>query len=221
MIVDDEPLIVFALSKALRHDSRQIVTSLSGSDAISELSGEPFDLCILDIYLPDITGLEIMKRIKETCPETKIIIMTASNLSDEQREGIKKNAMHFISKPFKIEEVKAMIKHALDETDELSEDFIAYAERGMKEKRVSARIHFEREFSYAYEIPGPQGSRRINKSCIAVDTSVCGIGIWTDELLKPGTVIQIKSASEQKKGLVVWSKMTDDKITYRAGIKFI
>lgn len=222
LIIDDEPLIIFALAKALAHGPREIFTASTGGEALQLISERKFDLCLLDIYLPDISGLDIMNKIRELSPDTKVIIMTASNLNSDERESIKRGAIHFITKPFRINEIKEIVKHALEELEDLSEGFASYAEKGMKSTRKYERTLVEQKFSYSFERPEPDGSStQMERTCLCVDRSSNGVGIWTDTLLATGSLVYLNTESEHKKGIVVWSKMMDDNVTYRAGIQFV
>ena len=84
LVVDDNQLILYGLAKALRSNSYTVETASTAEMALKKLSFCSYDLCLLDINLQDINGLELMKMIKETYPNTKIIIMTASNLDSEE-----------------------------------------------------------------------------------------------------------------------------------------
>jgi len=113
LIVDDEQLIAFGLSRALQNRQFEIKTVNRGDRALAEVSSSFYDLCFLDIRMPDLDGFEVMKRIKNISPETKIIIMTGSVLSDSEKEEIEKWAHRFVAKPFDLFEVLSMAEQAL------------------------------------------------------------------------------------------------------------
>lgn len=222
LIIDDEPLIIFALAKTLDNGQREVFTATNGTEGLKLLSEKSFDLCLLDIYLPDISGLDIMNKVREISPDTKIIIMTASNLSSDEKESIKRGAIHFITKPFRINDIKVIVKHSLEELDEMSEDLVSYVDKGLKNTRKYERTHVEQKFSYSFEKPDADGTMRlVERTCLCVDKSINGVGIWTDTLLTKGSLVYLNTESEHKKGIVVWSKLTDDKLTCRAGIRFV
>lgn len=114
LIVDDESLILLVLSKLLAAEGTEITTVTNGKDALREIAAHHYDLCLLDVYLPDLNGVDIMQRIKDISPHTKVAIMSGSYLDHSVRRVIKENAFCFISKPFELSEVKAMAGRALE-----------------------------------------------------------------------------------------------------------
>lgn len=110
LLVDDENLILYSLSAALRHDGLQVTTVTNGKDALSEIRRLPFDICFLDINLPDANGFDLMKIIREMSPPTRIILMTAFDLDDEQMSYLRRNDGHYLPKPFDLDEVRSLVK---------------------------------------------------------------------------------------------------------------
>ena len=113
LIVDDDPLILYAISKAICRDGVEIDAVSTGEEAIARINSCPYDLCFLDIYLPDLDGLSILYRLKEISPETKVVIMTASYVDDDMKKAIDDNADYFIPKPFEIFQIRAITESAL------------------------------------------------------------------------------------------------------------
>lgn len=114
LIVDDESLILSALSKALLSICPEVKTAMSGAEAINEINSFFYDLCFLDIYLPDVSGIEVMKRINDISPETKIVIMTAYEISDDIKAAIEDGAYLFIGKPFELLQIKEIATSILN-----------------------------------------------------------------------------------------------------------
>jgi len=117
LIVDDEPLICSVLSRAICKfiDSPlEIITTERGEDALKKISEGFCDVCLLDINLPDLNGLDVMKKINEISPDTKIAIMTASCVDDDMKMTIEKGASLFLKKPVNLDKVKLFIKNILD-----------------------------------------------------------------------------------------------------------
>ncbi len=109
LLVDDEHLILYSLSAALKDDSSEIKTAACGRDALSEIRRSPCDICFLDVNLPDANGLDLMNTIREISPATRIIIMTAVDLSDAQMKNLHHNGARFLPKPFDLENVRSMV----------------------------------------------------------------------------------------------------------------
>ncbi len=116
LIVDDETLILSQLSNALRifcDFQGEVKTVKSGREAVREISHCFCDICFLDINLPDLNGLEVMKKINELSPVTKIAIMTASLINNDMMKTIKDGASLLIEKPFDLSRIKTFVKQVL------------------------------------------------------------------------------------------------------------
>jgi DNA-binding response OmpR family regulator len=113
LIVDDEELIRYALTAALRRDDALVLAISCGQDALAAIDHTAYDLCILDIHLPDMNGLDIMKTVKKVSPATKIIIMTASEIDAEMMKSIEEHADMLLPKPFDLDRVKSFVEHTL------------------------------------------------------------------------------------------------------------
>ena len=74
------------------------------------------DLCFLDVFLPDMNGTEVLKRIAAISPQTKVVVMTAGIVTDSMKELIEQNAYLFIPKPFDLLQVRMLARRAIEET---------------------------------------------------------------------------------------------------------
>ncbi|HBB15955.1 MAG: hypothetical protein A3J94_16125 [Syntrophus sp. RIFOXYC2_FULL_54_9] len=110
LIVDDELLLLQGLGKALRTDATEVITVETGEAALKEVASSEFQLCFLDVFLPDMNGTEVLKRIATLSPKTKVIMMTAGSINNAMKEAIEKIAYMFITKPFDLLQVKMLAK---------------------------------------------------------------------------------------------------------------
>jgi DNA-binding NtrC family response regulator len=110
LIVDDEQLLLQGLEKTLRNDVTDVTTAETAEAALSEIAALQYQLCFLDIFLPDRYGTEILKEIKVMSPDTRFVVMTAGVISSAMEEIIEKNAYMFITKPFDLLEVRMLAK---------------------------------------------------------------------------------------------------------------
>lgn len=115
LVVDDEALILYCLSVMLEKNDREVTTVASGRAALDEIGHHRYDLCLLDVHLGDMNGLEVMKIIKKVSPDTKIIIMTASEMDFQEMQSIREHAHWFMSKPFNLFQVNANIDKLLSQ----------------------------------------------------------------------------------------------------------
>jgi DNA-binding NtrC family response regulator len=114
LIVDDETLIRWALRKELEREGYEIFEAGTAKDAKEIFFEELPDLVILDVKLPDDSGMNLLKKIKESETFCDVIIITAFGNVSNAVEAMKLNAIDYITKPFDIEEVKIVVKKALE-----------------------------------------------------------------------------------------------------------
>jgi DNA-binding NtrC family response regulator len=115
LIVDDDGFLLQGLDKALQTPTTVVKTAETGHSALGELASFHYHLCFLDIYLPDLDGVEVLKKIKEISPHTKVIMMTAGVITPSMQENIEKDAYMFITKPFDLLQIRMLIKSILEE----------------------------------------------------------------------------------------------------------
>jgi two-component system, NtrC family, response regulator PilR len=114
LIVDDEQSYRQLLSLVFEPDGHQIRTAMNGRDAIAKLQEEPADVIITDVRMPDMDGIELLRAAREFLPDVGVVLMTAFATVDTAREAFKLGADDFIQKPFDVEELKIIVKKALD-----------------------------------------------------------------------------------------------------------
>jgi DNA-binding response OmpR family regulator len=109
LLVEDEYLIRYSLSATLRYDGSKVTAVSNGKDALGEMRRLSYDICFLDVNLPDSNGLDLMNVFREISQATKIIIMTAADLNERQLSDLHKNACHLLPKPFDLEDVRSLV----------------------------------------------------------------------------------------------------------------
>lgn len=114
LIVDDEKGIRDVLEIMLKKDGYRVNAASSGEEAIKLFNSATYALVISDIRMKDMDGVELLKKIKEVNPETIVLMVTAYASVDTAIDAMKAGAYDYITKPFKIDEVKHIIKNALD-----------------------------------------------------------------------------------------------------------
>jgi len=117
LIVEDEPLLLQGLEKVLRTAVTEVVTAKTGEAALSQISSSPCHLCFLDVFLPDMDGTELLKKIRDISPRTKVIMMTAGLMNTAMTETIEKYAHMFITKPFDLLQVRMLAKRLIEEAE--------------------------------------------------------------------------------------------------------
>ena len=126
LIVDDEPQIVRALTPALAAAGFEVVSATNGEQAMSLLAGDPSDVVILDLGLPDLDGKDVILRVREWS-EAPIIVLSARDLESEKIAALDAGADDFVNKPVGVGELLARIRAVM---------------RG-RERRFSAQPRFQ------------------------------------------------------------------------------
>jgi two-component system nitrogen regulation response regulator GlnG len=122
LVADDEASIRFVLTTALQEAGHATVQAADGREALQHLQRGGVDLAFVDLRMPDLDGLSVLTRLREANVSTPIIIMTAQNTMANAIEAMKQGAYDYITKPFDVDEVRALAQRAL-EMARLSTDF--------------------------------------------------------------------------------------------------
>ncbi|MFA5270994.1 MAG: response regulator [Candidatus Omnitrophota bacterium] len=105
LIVEDEKEVLMLLADSLKRLNFTVETSADGRDAIKKVSDFIPDLVLLDIMLPEIDGLEVLKWIKKNKPDTFVMLATAKKELEDMKTGYTLEADYYITKPYTIEEI--------------------------------------------------------------------------------------------------------------------
>ncbi|MBZ5599434.1 MAG: sigma-54 dependent transcriptional regulator [Acidobacteriia bacterium] len=114
LVVDDEELTLRTISRGLRQEGFEVLTAASGEDALKSFRGEKPDLTLLDIVLPGIDGVEVLRQIKEGNPAAIVIMMSAYHLVDRAVEAMKLGAYDYLVKPFHLDDMIATMHRATE-----------------------------------------------------------------------------------------------------------
>jgi DNA-binding NtrC family response regulator len=113
LLVDDEEEFVSALSERLGLRGIEVDTALNGEEALATMVEKEFELVILDVMMPGLGGLEVLKQIKATHPRTEVILLTGHGATREGIEGMRLGAFDYLIKPVDIEEMLEKMKQAV------------------------------------------------------------------------------------------------------------
>ncbi|MDR2657201.1 MAG: response regulator transcription factor [Oscillospiraceae bacterium] len=115
LLVDDEPLILKGLKYSLEQDGYEVDSAADGEEALAMFGSRAYDLLLLDVMLPEISGIEVCQRIRERS-NVPIIMLTAKGEDMDKILGLEYGADDYMTKPFNILEVKARVKSILRRT---------------------------------------------------------------------------------------------------------
>ncbi len=114
LVADDEESIRWVLERALVQGGHDVVTVGTGTEALGALRTRTFDVALIDIKMPDLSGLDVVSRAREDRVDTLFIVMTAQNTMANAIEATKRGAYDYLTKPFDLEQVAALITRAMN-----------------------------------------------------------------------------------------------------------
>lgn len=132
LIIDDEEAIRDSCSQALKKEGYTVKTAKDGKEGLKSFMQNFFHSVLLDLKLPGLDGMEVLSRIKEENPETPVIIITGYASIESAVEAIKRGASDYLPKPFTPEQLRVIVKKALDSRKILLENI--YLREELKKK---------------------------------------------------------------------------------------
>jgi two-component system response regulator PilR (NtrC family) len=135
LVVDDERSMREFLDIMLKKEDYRVSLASNGEEVIRLIEKEIFDLILMDIRMPRMDGITVLKKAKAISPETMVIMITAYASADTAIKAMKEGAYDYITKPFKVEEIKLIIKNALEKKN-------LQKENTLLKQVVKDRYHF-------------------------------------------------------------------------------
>ena len=139
-IVDDEPSILNTLSSILEDEGYQVSLAKSGAEALKLIRAEPPELVLLDIWMPEIDGLETLKRIRQQFPNLMVIMMSGHGSVETAVKSTKLGAYDYLENPLDLEKVTILVRNALHQ-------------RKLEEENLNLRIQVERHSELVGDSP--------------------------------------------------------------------
>ena len=159
LVVDDERNIRLTLSMALEALNIPVDTAENGEEALQKLAEKSFQLMLLDLKLPDLDGLEVLRRVVDKHSATKVIIITAYGSVEVAVEAMKLGAIDFLQKPFQPTEVRDMVRRLLqappeDEPPRNYDYYVNLAKQSVKAGEFEvARVYAKKAIFIKYNRP--------------------------------------------------------------------
>ena len=122
LLVEDTEQLNKALTTVLRRNSYVVDSAFDGEEALLFIEQYQYDIIILDIMLPKLNGLEVLKRIRASKNQTPVLLLTAKSTTEDKITGLDLGADDYLSKPFVIDELLARIRALLRRTPQISEE---------------------------------------------------------------------------------------------------
>lgn len=117
LAVEDEKSMREVLKMLLDSEGYEVYTAKDGNEGLNFLGKDIFDIVITDIKMPGATGIEILKKAQEIAPDTLVIMITAFGTTESAVEAMKLGAYDYVHKPFKIDEIRLVVRNALEKRE--------------------------------------------------------------------------------------------------------
>ena len=143
LIVDDEKNIRLTLSQSLESLELETDTAVNGEEALAKLKEKDYGLVLLDLRLPGMDGMEVLRRLREIRPDIRVIIITAYGTIESAVDAMKLGAVDFIQKPFSPKEIRGLVSQVMDRGKLDEQKAVDYASFIELAKRCVGDRHFD------------------------------------------------------------------------------
>lgn len=178
LVVDDDARVARTLVDVLSHHGHELARAESGEDALAQLAAAPFDLVLLDVRLPDISGFETCARIRETYgPALPVLMLTGDPDEELVRKGYESGADDFLLKPVEIAHLVLKVKACL-RFKSLHDEMKGHREVAQARARDLARLHeIGRDWSLIAE-PGEFHRMVTGRLAALIGAPICLLGLY-------------------------------------------
>ena len=121
-ILDDEPIVGDRLKPELEEDGYEVEIFTDSASALDRVKEKCFDVFITDLKMEGVDGIGCLERVKEQCPNCEVIVITGYGTLETARESLIKGAYDFIPKPFRIDDIRSVVKRAKKKAKRQSKD---------------------------------------------------------------------------------------------------
>jgi DNA-binding NtrC family response regulator len=162
LVVDDEEIIIRSCRRVLGDSGYEVETAQGGPEALKQVDIARYDVMILDIMMPGIDGLEVLRRVKESHPDIDVIMVTGLSQIETAVQAMKLGAFDYLPKPFDPDELKMIVARALERRQLMQENINLKSE-------VSSKYRFENIIGSS---PQMQNVYRLIAKCAPTNSTV-------------------------------------------------
>lgn len=151
LIVDDEKNILKTIKTALEGDDVSVDTAMNGEECLDLIEQKEFDLILLDLKMPVIDGIEVLKRLSEKDIFIPVVIITAHGTIDKAVEAMKLGAVDFIQKPFSPNEIREIVDDMFERNEVVEENASTYKDYFQLAKKSAQQREYDKALDYAFK----------------------------------------------------------------------
>ncbi len=149
LIVEDDDKIARVIQLELEYEGYEVAIAYTGKEALEKYGTESFDMMLLDVMIPELNGLEVLRRIRQKDDEIRIIMFTARDAVMDKVSGLDSGANDYVTKPFEIEELLARIRAQLKQRSlSNNADFQEMKYRHLKILPMAREVYIDDELIY-------------------------------------------------------------------------
>src|SRR5512146_1148255 len=116
LVVDDDRAILTLIGTIALAEGFDVATTVDGFDAMAQLRHRPADLVLVDLQMPGITGLDVLRAIRDICPRSRVVLMSGYATIDSAVEAVKLGATDFFTKPFDLQRLRQLLGSVHEES---------------------------------------------------------------------------------------------------------
>jgi CheY-like chemotaxis protein len=225
LVVDDENLIRYALSMTFKDSDITVKTAQNGEEAFRAIRQERFDICFLDLQLPDMGGVDVLKVLSSESPCTKVIVMSGDLTGDLMGEGVRevvrRHAVWFMEKPFNLEHARSIANMIIRRLTTATDQDIAGPLPRISSIDRRRNIRRETDKTIVYTAMAPEGGTKVfDVEATLKDVSDSGLGLVTHQPIEPGWFMTFFDGATINQGVVRWKAAAHSGGGYRIGVQF-
>lgn len=226
LVVDDESLIRYSLTMMLQREGVEVTAVATGSAALAEIHGRFYDICFLDIHLPDMNGFSILGELRKISPGTIAIVMSGCENEEEYMKDLQKGHEHFLSKPFDLFQVKSFVDNILGKDVEkvpaghVLKDYDALVDKLSGRQRKFSRKPISKRVTCVGSITNVEEEAHVFDAEL-IDISEGGFGFQTEHQVQAGHILNVFDHAECCQGVVRWCRPEAEPNRFRAGMQFL
>jgi len=197
LLVDDEPNVLELLLVALEDEGYRILAANNGKEALAQVKKEEPQVVLLDIRMPDMDGVEVLRQIKEINKASSVIMMTAYGAMDTVVEAIQLGAYDYLTKPLDLKKVKVVIRRAL-EAQELTQEVTSLRSKLKEKYQLENMVGKHPRMLEVYKMIGRVVDNKVTVLIIGetgTGKEIVARAIHFNGLLKDGPFVAIDCAS--------------------------